>query len=370
MTDTALARPRPTRMLAITAAWGACFVTIHWGLRDAPLLWFAALRALLAGVALLGLAYAQQRPQPNKAKAWAQISALALFNVTIAFAAMFAASAGLTAGVAAVLSNAQPLLILVPAWWLFGERPRRSAAGAAAVGFVGLSITASASIGTSTGAALALLAAVAITTGTLLARRLHDLDVVVISAWHFLIGGLALGVLAFVREGPPSIHWTPRFVASLAFLALVGTAGAFVLWFEELRRAPLAAVALWTFLTPVFGLTFSALLLGEYPGGREIAGIALVLAGLAGGLAWPAGGLDSESDRERPGQSEGPLPDIGRVEAPLVGGVGRANEGQEGASQPNDDISTSRRHRRVRRPPWLANTPPGFTNRPMDRPES
>lgn len=326
MTETALARPRPTRMLAITAAWGACFVTIHWGLRDAPLLWFAALRALLAGVALLGLAYAQHRPQPNKAKEWAQISALALFNVTIAFAAMFAASAGLTAGVAAVLSNAQPLLILGPAWWLFGERPRRSAAGAAAVGFVGLSITASASIGTSTGAALALLAAVAITTGTLLARRLHDLDVVVISAWHFLIGGLALGVFAFVREGAPGIHWTPRFVASLAFLALVGTAGAFVLWFEELRRAPLAAVALWTFLTPVFGLTFSALLLGEYPGGREIAGIALVLAGLAGGLAWPARGLGSESDRESPGQSEGP--------------------------------------------PWLANTPPGFTNRPLDRPES
>ena len=107
-------------MLAITAAWGACFVAIRWGLRDAPTLWFAALRALLAGGVLLGVAHAQNRPQPA-ANAWAQITALAAFNVTIAFAAMFAAG---TAGTAAVLSNAQPLLILLPAWWLFAERPR------------------------------------------------------------------------------------------------------------------------------------------------------------------------------------------------------------------------------------------------------
>ena len=211
---------------------------------------------------------------------------LALFNVTIAFAAMFAAAAALSAGVATVLSNAQPLLILLPAWWLFGERPRRSAGAAAAVGFIGLAITASASIGTTSGAALSLVAATAITTGTLLARRTHDIDVLVVSAWHFLIGGAGLSTIAIVHEGAPAVTWTPRFIAALVYLALVGTAGAFFLWFTEVRRAPLATVALWTLLTPVFGLTFSAIALREYPTGRELAGIALVLVGLAGGLAW------------------------------------------------------------------------------------
>ncbi len=289
-------------MLIITAAWGSCFVAIDWGLRDAPVLWFAAFRSLLAGAVLVGVAYAQHRPRPHGVTEWSQISILALFNVTIAFAAMFAAAAALSAGVAAVLSNAQPLLILLPAWWLFRERPQRSAGVAAAVGFVGLAVTASASIGTTSGAALALLAATAVTTGTLLARRMHDVDVVVVSAWHFLIGGAGLSILAVVREGAPSISWTPRFIATLAFLALVGTAGAFVLWFIEVRRAPLAAVALWTFLTPVFGLSFGAVALREYPTGLELAGIALVLAGLAGGLAWPARGpsnvnVDSAPDR-------------------------------------------------------------------------
>ena len=89
-------------MLAITAAWGACFVAIHWGLRDAPLLWFAALRATLAGIVLLGVASTQHRTGPSGFQEWAQIGALAVFNVIIAFAAMFAAASGLTAGVAAV----------------------------------------------------------------------------------------------------------------------------------------------------------------------------------------------------------------------------------------------------------------------------
>ena len=285
----ALARPRPARMLLITASWGGCFVAIRWGLRDAPTLWFAAFRALLAGAVLLGVAHTQNRPRPNGAHAWVQISALALFNVTIAFAAMFAGTAGVAAGVAAVLSNAQPLLILLPAWWLFAERPSRIASGAATVGFVGLALTATPTTGTSSGAVLSLVAAAAITTGTLLARQLRDLDIVVVSAWHFVIGGVGIAVLAAAREGWPGIDWTPRFVAALAFLAVIGTAGAFVLWFEEIQRAPLGSVALWTFLVPVFGLAFSAVFLGEIPTGRSIAGIALVLVGVAGGLTRPGG---------------------------------------------------------------------------------
>ena len=102
-------------MLWITAAWGACFVAIEWGLRDAPLLWFAALRALIAGAALLALGAALHRPVPRGWRAWGLITVLGLVNVTVAFAAMFGGVAGGATGTAAVLANAQPLLILLPA---------------------------------------------------------------------------------------------------------------------------------------------------------------------------------------------------------------------------------------------------------------
>jgi len=101
-------RPKPSRMLWITAALGACFLAIEWGLRDAPLLWYAALRALVAGGALLALAGVQHRPAPTGGRAWGLITVLGLVNVTVAFAAMFAGVAGLATGTAAVLANAQP----------------------------------------------------------------------------------------------------------------------------------------------------------------------------------------------------------------------------------------------------------------------
>jgi drug/metabolite transporter (DMT)-like permease len=266
-------------MLWVTLAWGACFVAIRWGLRDAPVLWFAALRAGVAGAALLALARWQHRPALRGARSWGLVAALGAVNGAIAFAAMFGGVAGLATGTAAVLANAQPLLILLPAWWLYGERITGRTAAGLAVGFAGLLVVAIPG-GGGDGAALSLVAAAAITAGTLLARRLGSLDLVVASGWHFVIGGAALTVWAAAVEGWPSIDWTPRFVVVLAFLSLVGTAAAFLAWFTETLRSPLGLLAAWTFLVPIAGVAFAALLLREAPTGWTAIGIALVLASM------------------------------------------------------------------------------------------
>jgi drug/metabolite transporter (DMT)-like permease len=266
-------------MLFVTAAWGACFVAIEWGLRDAPVLWFAALRGLVAGVALLLLAGAQRRPAPPGLRVWGQITLLGLVNVTIAFAAMFAGVAGLATGTAAVLANAQPLLILLPAWWLYGEALSRRTAMAMVFGFAGLVLVAVPG-GGGEGAVLSLTAATAITAGTLLSRRLGGLDVIVTTGWHFVIGGVAGAALAAAVEGAPLIAWTPRFVAVLGFLSLIGTAAAFVVWFTEVQRSRLDQLSAWTFLTPVFGIALAALVLGERPDGWTAIGLFTVLVAL------------------------------------------------------------------------------------------
>jgi EamA-like transporter family len=131
--------------------------------------------------------------------------------------------------------------------------------------------------GAGRGAKLALVAAVAITGGTLLARRLGELDLVVAAAWNFLLGGALLAAWAAIAEGAPRIDWTPRFVAVLAFLALVGTAAAFVAWFAESLRSRLAELAAWTFLVPVVGIALAAFLLAEAPTGWSAGGIFVVV---------------------------------------------------------------------------------------------
>ncbi|MCY0906217.1 DMT family transporter [Arthrobacter sp. H14-L1] len=276
---TATGLPSPLRMLWITAALGVCFLGIQWGLRDAPLLWFAALRALLGGAALAIVAVWQRRRLPSSISAWGRTAILGLVNVSLAFAAMFAGVAGLATGVAAVLANAQPLLILLPAWWLFGERITARTGVALGVGFTGLLVV-SVPGGGGSGALLSLIAAAAVTAGTLMVRGMAGIDVVVLSAAHFLIGGLVLAGAALVVEGPPAIDWTPRFMIVLGFLGLVATAATTLAWFVEAQRSPLASLTVWMFLIPVFGLLIGVVVLGERPTAWTWLGVALVLVSM------------------------------------------------------------------------------------------
>ncbi len=316
-------------MLWITVALSGCFLAVRWGLRDAPLLWFAALRALLGGAALALVAAAQRRPLPRSPRTWARVGVLGLVNVSLAFAAMFAGIAGLATGVAAVLSNAQPLLILLPAWWLFGERVSMRAGLALALGVGGLLLVAVPGGGGS-GALLSLLSAAAVTAGTLMVRGLGDVDVVVVSAAHLLVGGLGLAGVALVVEGVPDIAWTARFVGVLAFLGLIATAATTLAWFVEAQRCPLSSLTPWMFLVPVFGLLIG-LVAGERPNAWTGVGVALVLVSVWASLsrsgaagAGPPGALCSECSPPAPGSTT-PAP-----AARPAAGPGRADAGPEG----------------------------------------
>jgi probable blue pigment (indigoidine) exporter len=270
-----LRQPKPLRMLWITFAWGSCFLAIQIGLNDAPVLWFAALRGLIAGGALLAVAGVRRAPMPRGLRTWVLISVLGVVNVSVAFAAMFGGLAGLSTGAASVLANAQPLLILLPAWWIYKERVSPRTLVAMSVGFAGLLAVAVPS-GVGTGPWLSVTAAVAITAGTLISRQVKA-DVLPVIAWHFVIGGAVLAVAAWLVEGLPAINWSARFIGVLLYVSLVGTAAAFLGWFTEVQNCRLDAVTAWTFLVPVVGILLSVVFLGESQTFWGIAGMVLVV---------------------------------------------------------------------------------------------
>lgn len=273
------ARPSTRRMVWVVAVLGACFVAIRAGLPYAPVLWFAALRALVAGVVLVGVGLARRRRLPRGLAEWAVVAGLGAANATVGFATMFLGVVHLSTGIASVLANSQPLLIVLPGWALYAERPTRSTVMGLAVGFAGLVIVAIPGGGGS-GAALSIGAAGAATVGTLIARQLGSLDDVVAGGWSFLLGGMVLAAWAGLDEGAPAIRWDLRFVAVLAFLGVLGTAAVYVAWFKEARRCPLHRLAAWTFAVPVFGLVLAALLEGERPSAWTAAGMTVVLGAM------------------------------------------------------------------------------------------
>lgn len=265
-------------MLWVTLAWGSCFVAISIGLQDAPLLWLAALRALTAGVALLLVTGIRRTPLPRDRHTWVLIVCLGLVNVALAYAAMFGGIIGLSTGVAAVLANVQPILILLPAWWLYDERPSRTALVAMLLGLAGLLLILLPA-GLGTGAWLSLSSAVTVTIGTLISRVVRA-DPFVVAAAQLLIGGVVLAIAAAVVEGPPTINWNVRFVLVLLFMSLVGTAATTVAWFAEARRARLDILTTWTLLVPVVGIALSLVFLNERQGVWGWVGTAVVLVSM------------------------------------------------------------------------------------------
>ena len=273
------AQPSARRMAVVVAFLGACFVAIREGLPYAPVLWFAALRALLAGLVLVALSLGLRRRLPRTLREWAVLAGLGLANATVGGAAMFTGTQHLATGISSVLANAQPLLIVLPAWALYGERPSRRSIIGLGVGFVGLIVVAVPGGGGS-GAALELASAAAATAGTLIARRLGTIDNLVAGGWSFLLGGLSLAAWAGLTEGTPAVRWDPRFVAILAFVGVLATAMVYLVWYQEARRCPLHRLAAWTFAVPVFGLVLAVIFEGEQPSAWTTAGISVVVASL------------------------------------------------------------------------------------------
>jgi probable blue pigment (indigoidine) exporter len=265
-------------MLWVTFAWGSCFLAISIGLQDAPLLWLAALRALIAGAALVLACSIRRTLYPRDGRTWLLIAALGVVNVALAYAAMFGGIIGLSTGAASVLANVQPLLIVLPAWWLYRQTPSRTTVAAMLLGLAGLLLIAIPT-GFGTGAWLPLTASAAVTAGTLIARAVHA-DPLIVAAWQLLVGGAILALVATIVEGPPTIDWTPGFVIVLLYMALVGTAATTVAWFAEVQHARLDILTTWTLLVPVFGITLSVILLQEPQSPWSWIGIAAVVASM------------------------------------------------------------------------------------------
>lgn len=95
-----------------------------------------------------------------------------------------------------------------------------------------------------------------------------------------LAGGFALLLVASLalRAGPTTL--TRASVASLLFQAIVVSFASYLTWFWLLRRYLATRLSVFSFMTPIFGVAFGVIVLGDPVTPAFGAGAALVLAGI------------------------------------------------------------------------------------------
>lgn len=268
------------------AAWGTTYwVTTELLPPGSPLL-AATLRALPAGLLLLLLGRLTSRgrtPALPRGSWWWRAAVLGALNIAVFLALLFVSAYRLPGGVAATLGAVQPLVLAGLAFAVLGERPRARSVAAGLLGVVGvglLVLRASARLDT-VGVVAGVVGTSAAALGVVLMRRwARPTDLVTFTAWQLVAGGLLLAPLTLAVEGLPDAV-DGRNVAGWAYLAVVGTAGAYLLWFRGMDHLPSTDVSLLALLSPVVAAAIGWAALGQALTGWQLLGAGVALGGLA-----------------------------------------------------------------------------------------
>ena len=265
--------------------WSSTWVAIKIGLEDAPALLGAGVRFALAGVLLLGYAALRRRPlQTDRLLALI----LGLLPFAFCYGLVYWGEQYIPSGLTAVLFGVMPLYTAILASFLLHDEPLRARVVLGvtlALAGLSLAFAESLELGSEERAALGAAAVVLSPLGAALGnialkRRAADLDAIVLNGWGMLIGGGLLLALSGATEDWGDAVWGAKAIGSILYLAVVGSAVAFVTLTILLREMSAQASSVIALMIPFGALIFGALLYGEAITARAVAGAALVVAGL------------------------------------------------------------------------------------------
>jgi drug/metabolite transporter (DMT)-like permease len=196
-----------------------------------------------------------------------------------------------TASHMAVFMYTAPVFTALGMHWLVpGEKLRPGQLAGVCVAFVGVAVAFSngfaqpnpATGNTLPGDTLGVAAGVLWAATTVLIRKSSLAETPSTKTLLYQLGGAAvLGMAAAMISGRGhSIHMTSVVWWSLSFQVLIISFVTFLSWLWMLRRYLAARLSVFSFLTPLFGVTFGVLLLNDKLDSRFVAGAVLVVAGI------------------------------------------------------------------------------------------
>ena len=298
-------------MLATALApivWGSTYLVATETLpTDRPLL-AAAIRALPVGL-LLVFAFGRL----PRGSWWWRSFVLGNLNIGLFFALLFVAAYRLPGGVAATAGAVQPLLVAFLAWPLLGERltVRKVVAGVLGITGVALLVLRAGATLDVVGVLAALAGAVSMATGVVLTKRWTErlgrpVPLFAFTAWQLVAGGASLTLLALAVEGLPPRFTTANSVGFL-YLAVVGTALAYALWFRGIEKLPASATSFLGLMSPVSASALGFMVLGQTYTISQGTGVAVILAAVLLGQIGNGRGSKRHA-RDRADADLAPLP--------------------------------------------------------------
>ncbi len=288
--DTSSHRPAWKSLLAfaiIYFVWGSTFLAIRVGVREVPPFLLAAMRFLVAGLALFGWTMARGERAPKR-REWASAFLLATLIFVFDYGLLFWAEQRVPSGIAAVMLAMIPVFMaLSEIIFLRTQRLTLRLALALLTGIAGVAVLVSRSLNLGgapidrLGAMALIFASVSWSVASVLSRKLPlPASKVMSSGTQMLAGGillaLAAGVLGEFRNFHPSSVSREVWFA-LVYLIVAGSIIGFTAYVWLIHHESPTKVGTYAYVNPVVAVLVGYFLGGEALGVRTISGTVFVL---------------------------------------------------------------------------------------------
>jgi len=267
--------------------WGSTWLVIKLGLEDAPPIWSAALRFILAAALLYGINHVAKQRYPvgwrNKWRAaWPGI-----FTFFGSYALTYMGENHITSALAAILFAVFPFFImaLMPLMVKTERVGIRSLIGAV-VGFGGVVMIFAEPVQIGSGALIGMifliLSPICAAIGSVSVKAyFHDEPVFPMITLQMTVGAILLTLTALVFEPFSDFKFTTTSVGAIVFLASFGSIITFGSYYWLLKRVRLVTMSMIALITPVVAMFMGYIFLKEELTVGNYIGAALVLMGVA-----------------------------------------------------------------------------------------
>lgn len=254
--------------------WGSTYAVVSLYLTDYSPYWVAVWRALPAGLLLL-LLHPRMPPLP-----WGKQFLLAFCNIAAFFALLFVAAFRLPGAVAGTLGATLPLVLMLLAWLQDGTRPSLKWLLLGLMGLAGVLLLLNPSANLDpVGVACAMQATVLIGQSSRWMRHWPVNDLLALTAWQLLLGGLMLIPLAWWLASPMPLP-DPASAPGLLWLSLLNTALGYWAWLWGLKHHGPEVMGMLALTNPMMAVSLGVLMVGETLDVSQWIGIGVILLSL------------------------------------------------------------------------------------------
>ena len=274
--------------LSLCVIWSSTWLVIKVGLQDLPPISYAAIRFVVAIVVLLLISIGRVPLLPGRRSDYGLLAITGVLMFSVNYGLLFWGELHVSSGLAAVLQATIPIFGMVFAHFILPAEPLRwQRLAGALIALAGVAAICARLLDSNGlmafwgGLGIVLGGACAAYSNVTLKARAIPMAPAIIAAWQMIFGVVPLLVAGWIIEGNPfNFHWSAQAVACLLYLAVVGSALAFLLLYWLLPRMAVGSLQTISLVTPPGAIALGWIAAGETLPLSFLVGAGLVLVGV------------------------------------------------------------------------------------------